>query len=78
MPRWETYLALSGVTLACLGAIRSLPGHVAATALAVAMLAIVAGSRLVAAFRRKNESRAAFDPAERARRIREARDRTSK
>jgi flagellar biosynthesis component FlhA len=75
MTRWETYLALAGVILACLGAIPSLPGHVVCTAVAVVLLVIVAGTRLAAALQRKQKPVDDFDPAERARKIRESRDR---
>jgi multisubunit Na+/H+ antiporter MnhG subunit len=74
MPRWETYLALLAVILACLGTIHFVPGHVALTAVAIVLLAIVAGSRLLAALRGRASAQP-NDAAERARKIREARDR---
>ena len=71
MRRWETLTALAAVIFATLGSIPTSYRYVF-TALAVVMIAIVGLSRLLAALARK-KPKEGFDPAERAREIREQR-----
>ena len=71
MRRWESLTALGGVVCAAFGATR-LPYHQICTYMAIALLAIVAISRLIFALRTR-EGRS--DAAERAQRIREQRKR---
>ena len=74
MRRWETLTALAAVALASLGSIRFIPGHTALTIVAVVLIATVGVSRLMRALAKKNERPASsFDPAQRARMIRERR-----
>jgi hypothetical protein len=73
MRRWETLTALAAVILASLGSIRAIPGHFVLTMFAVVLIAIVGLSRLLEAMKTKPKSDGSFDPAERAKMIREQR-----
>lgn len=73
MRRWETLTALAAVVLASAGSIPAVPFRGVLTAGAVAFIAIVGISRLIAAFPKKAKQSQSFDPAERAKMIREAR-----
>ncbi|HVA28936.1 MAG TPA: hypothetical protein VNF68_12205 [Candidatus Baltobacteraceae bacterium] len=67
MRRWETLSALAGVVCAAVGATR-LPGHTVFTYLGIALIAIVALSRLQHALVRRRPTPS--DAAVRAQRIR--------
>ena len=73
MRRWETLTALVAVMCAILGASR-VPGHAMLTVAGMALITLVAVSRLREIVRGLN-ARAPSDAAERAKRIREERKR---
>ena len=75
MRRWETLTALAAVVLASLGSIPGLPFRYVVTAIAVVLISVVGAARLKAALRTPPREKNAFDAADRARRIRDARDR---
>lgn len=74
MRRWETLLSLLAVVLASVAAapIRS---RLLFAFAAVALLIVAGVSRMRAAMTRGAQAPSAFDPGERARRLREERDR---
>ena len=74
MRRWETFAALAAVVLASIGSIPRVPDRLALTLAAVVLITAVGISRLVAVLARKPKQSSSFDPAERARMIREQRD----
>ncbi len=74
MRRWETLTALAAVVLASLGGIPHMPFRVALTAAAVALITLVGIARLIAALPRKAKQSSSFDAAERAKMIRDARN----
>jgi choline-glycine betaine transporter len=74
MRRWETLTALAAVVLASVGSIPAVPFRVALTAIAVVLVLIVGISRLIAALPKKTrQTPSSFDPAARAKMIRDAR-----
>jgi len=73
MRRWETLTALAAVVLASVGSIPHVRFRVVLTAAAVVLITVVGISRLVTALHAKSKQPAAFDPAQRARMIREER-----
>ena len=77
MRRWETFTALAAVVLASIGSIPHVPFRVALTVAAVMLIAIVGISRLIAALPGKAKESTSFDPAERAKMIRDARNKRS-
>ncbi len=66
-------MALAAVVLASVGSMPHVPFRFGLTLIAVALIAIVGISRVLAALRRKSNSSPSLDPGERARMIREAR-----
>jgi hypothetical protein len=74
MARWETLLALLAVILASLSAL-PLRGRLLLALAAIALLVLVGMSRLRAGLESRHRRAPGFDAAERARRIREARER---
>jgi hypothetical protein len=73
MRRWETFAALAAVVLASIGSIPRVPFRLAFTLVALALITAVGVSRLATALSRKPKQSLPFDPAERARVIREKR-----
>lgn len=73
MRRWETFTALAAVVLASLGSIPHVPFRFGLTLIAVALIAVVGLSRVITALKRTPKDSASFDPAARARTIREER-----
>jgi hypothetical protein len=74
MSRTETLLALAAVVFASVAALQ-VPGRLIFAAVAVALLLAVAGARFRAALVGRREPPSGFDAAERARQIREERNR---
>jgi len=72
--RAQTLLALAAVVFASMAALQ-IPGRLIFAALAIALLVAVAGARLRAALVERKEPPSGFDAAERARQIREERNR---
>lgn len=75
MRRWETFTALGAVVLASVGSLRMVPWHNLATIAAVVLILGVGASRMAAALSREENNADGFDPAERAKQIRERRKR---
>lgn len=76
MRRWETFTALAAVVAASLGSLPHVPGRLTLTIIAVVLIVIVGVSRLLEALKAKPKAPPSFDPAERARSIRERRGKT--
>ena len=73
MRKWETLTALAAVVLASVGSMPHVPFRLGLTLVAVALIAIVGISRILAALKKNSQPSTSFDPGERARMIREAR-----
>jgi len=74
MRRWETFTALAAVVLASVGSLPHLPGRLALTTIAVVLISIVGIARLTETLKGKSKQPAASDPGERAKMIREQRN----
>lgn len=73
MSRAETLTALAAVVLASLAALQ-IPGRIVFALVAIALLMAVGALRLRAALTERKQPRSGFDAADRARRIREERE----
>jgi hypothetical protein len=75
MQRWETYTALLAVIIASASAF-AIPGRLWYAGIAVVLLAVVGGAQLHRSLTKSNvDTRGDLSPEERARRIREQRNR---
>ncbi len=74
MQRWETYTALVAVIIASASAF-AIPGRLWYAGIAIVLLAVVGGAQLHRSLTGARETKSGMSPEERARRIREQRNR---
>ncbi len=74
MQRWETYTALVAVIIASASAF-AIPGRLWCAGIAIVLLAVVGGAQLHRSLTGTRQPKSGTSPEERARRIREQRNR---
>lgn len=74
MQRWETFTALAAVIFASVAAF-AVPGRLWYAGIAIVLLAVVGGAQLHRSLTGPRETKTGLSPEERARRIREQRNR---